>query len=246
MLSSRLVAARRLLSPSLRAFSTRSAPVVQRWSVPVLLATVAVTGAWILPSSYPNGSRQTLLENDVIITGTPVKEPATGILFPQLCNGFYFAGCGYRVKFGFVKVYAVGTYLDPLAMSAVKKGGASAIEQALLDPTYPRTIRIVMNRNISVDKFTSAIVEAVKPRMQGQDLEKLDEFQKLNPPVDLVKGAEIEMTIRGDTLLYKNATGGVGTIRSHAFCHAMCDVFYGSDPVSPTHKEAVLEGVPKL
>ena len=62
----------------------------------------------------------------------------------------------------------------------------------------------------------------------------------------MVKGAEIEMTIRGDTLLYKNAVGGVGTIRSHAFCKAMCDVYYGFDPVSPTHKASVLEGIPKL
>lgn len=54
------------------------------------------------------------------------------------------------------------------------------------------------------------------------------------------------MTIRGDTLLYKNATGGVGMIKSAAFCRALCDVYYGSDPVSPTHKASVLEGIPNL
>lgn len=59
-------------------------------------------------------------------------------------------------------------------------------------------------------------------------------------------GAEIEMTIRGDILLYKNAVGGVGQIRSEVFTRAMCDTYYGSDPVSPGHKEAVLEGIPKL
>jgi hypothetical protein len=35
---------------------------------------------------------------------SPSKEPATGILFPRLCNGMTFAGCGVRVKYGFVKV----------------------------------------------------------------------------------------------------------------------------------------------
>lgn len=75
---------------------------------------------------------------------------------------------------------------------------------------------------------------------------RLDEFKMLNPPVNLVKGAEIEMTIRGDTLLYKNAVGGVGTIRSEIFTRALCDVYYGEDAASPTHKAAVLEGVPKL
>ena len=74
----------------------------------------------------------------------------------------------------------------------------------------------------------------------------LEDFKKLNPPVDLVVGAEIEMTIRGDTILYKNAVGGVGTIRSAAFTKAMCDVYYGANPVSPTHKEAVMKGIPEL
>ena len=74
----------------------------------------------------------------------------------------------------------------------------------------------------------------------------LDEFKKLNPSVDLVEGAEIEMTIRGDTLLYKNAVGGVGSIKSRLFCEALCDVYYGSDPVSPTHKDSVMAGIPKL
>ena len=68
----------------------------------------------------------------------------------------------------------------------------------------------------------------------------------MNPLVNLVTGAEIEMTIRGDTLLYKNAMGGVGQLKSRVFCQALCDVYYGEDPVSPDHKEAVMAGIPKL
>ena len=62
--------------------------------------------------------------------------------------------------------------MDPLAMSAVKTSSPEAIETALLDPTYPRTIRIVMNRGLSIDKFSTAIVDALEPRMMGQELEK--------------------------------------------------------------------------
>lgn len=40
---------------------------------------------------------------DVIMLG-PTKESSTGILFPHLCNGMQFVGCGVRVKYGFVKV----------------------------------------------------------------------------------------------------------------------------------------------
>jgi len=176
----------------------------------------------------------------------PTKEASTGILFPQLCNGLTFVGCGVRVKYGFVKVYAVGTYMDPIAMAAIKKQGKDAIEKALLNPTYPRTIRIVMNRGLSIDKYTAAIVEALEPRMNGQDLDKLTEFQKLNPKVDLIEGAEMEMTIRGNSMLYKNSLGGVGQIDSEVFCKALCDVYYGKDSVSPGHKDMVVKGVQKL
>ncbi|KAL7527186.1 hypothetical protein ACHAXR_001840 [Thalassiosira sp. AJA248-18] len=157
---------------------------------------------------------------------SPSKEPATGILFPRLCN--------------------VGTYLDPLAMSMIKSQGESEVKKALLDPNYPRTIRIVMNRNLSIDKYTAAICEALEPRMNGEDLGSLEEFKKLNPPVDLIQGAEMEMTIRGDVLLYKNATGGIGQIKSGVFTRALCDVYYGSDAVSPTHLESTLSGVKNL
>jgi hypothetical protein len=40
---------------------------------------------------------------DVLSVGTPVKEKATGISFPQLCNGFQLVGTGVRIKYVFVK-----------------------------------------------------------------------------------------------------------------------------------------------
>lgn len=182
---------------------------------------------------------------DIIMLG-PTKEPSTGILFPHLCNGMQFVGCGVRVKYGFVKVYAVGTYMDPISVSIVKSLGPKKISEALLDPLYPRTIRIVMNRSLSIDKYTSAIVEALEPRMNGEDLDKLEEFKKLNPPIDLVEGAEMEMTIRGNTMLYKNSVGGIGQITSDVFCKALCDVYYGDAAVSPGHKEQVAKGIVNL
>lgn len=183
---------------------------------------------------------------DVFSVGKVTKEPSTGIAFPALCNGMSLAGVGVRIKYVFVKVYAVGTYLDPVAMMAVKKGSPADIEAALLDPTYPRTIRIVMNRGLSVDKFIAAIVEAIQPRLNGKDLHLLDEFKRLFPAVDLVEGAEVEMTIRGDVLLLKNSVGGVGSIKSRAFTEAMCDVYYGKDPVSPPMKDDLMKKIPKL
>jgi hypothetical protein len=142
--------------------------------------------------------------------------------------------------------YAVGTYMDPLSMAAVKSQGPKAVAEALLNPAYPRTIRIVMNRNLSIDKYMAAILEALEPRMNGEDLDKLEEFKKMNPLIDLVEGAEMEMTIRGNTMLYKNSVGGVGQIESLVFCKALCDVYYGKEAVSPGHKEQVVKGVANL
>ena len=208
-------------------------------------ATTAVAAAVAL-TAYTVHDTMASCEFHSINNIAPTKEPATGILFPKLCNGLTFVGCGVRYKYGFVKVYAVGAYIDPIAMNAVKKEGVGAIEEALLDPMYPKTIRIVMNRNLSAAKFADAIAEALEPRMGGKDLDKLKEFKDLNPPVDLVQGAEMIMTIRGDTMMYTNCAGGIGAIHSRVFCEALCDTYFGKDCVSASLKKDVVEGVRKL
>lgn len=185
------------------------------------------------------------LVSDVMMLGTTL-EPVTKIPFPKLCNGMTFTGAGVRVKWHFVKVYAVGTYMDPVAMAAVKKESNTNIYKALNDPMYPRTIRIVLNRTVSSQKYLDAIVEALEPRMNGQDLDKIEEFKQLNPPGDMVEGSEVQMTIRGDSFLYRNAAGTVGHIKSEVFTRAICDLYYGSDPASPDHKTAVIEGIKTL
>jgi hypothetical protein len=152
-------------------------------------AMMVVGGLVLAAGAFSTHGTTTTTKADVVGVGggTPIQEPVTGILFPKLVNGFYFAGCGVRIKYVFVKVYAVASYFDPLAMSAVQHNPL-LLQEALLNPTYPRTIVIIMNRNLSADKMTSALVEALEPRMAGQDLDKLEEFKKMNPAVDLVKG----------------------------------------------------------
>lgn len=185
------------------------------------------------------------LGEGIISNGPIVKEKATGISFPNMCGGMKLVGTGVRIKFVFVKVYAVGTYMDPVAMAAVKSRPEEEIEQALLDPTYPRVIRIELAREITSKQFVDAVCEALEPRMHGQDLWALEEFKSFNPDGLLMKGAQTYMTIRGDTLLYESPGGVFGQIKSKTFCKAMCDVYYGKDPVSPTHKQSVMDGVPK-
>jgi hypothetical protein len=133
-------------------------------------ATLVEAGIIMAGALYLHNDMNTRLENDIIVAGTPVKEKATGILFPPLCNGYQLVGSGVRTKYGFVKVYAVGTYVDATSLFDVKTD--EQIERALLDPMRPRTIRIVMNRDLAIDKYTAGIMESLLPRMNGQELEK--------------------------------------------------------------------------
>lgn len=186
------------------------------------------------------------LGTGLLASGPVIKEQATGIMFPGLINGMKLVGTGVRIKFVFAKVYAVGTYMDPVAMAAIKSRPKEEIEQALLNPTYPRVIRIVLYRNLTSKQFTDAVVESLEPRMHNQDMWALEEFRKFNDyNGKLVEGSQVCMTIRGDTLLYESPNGTFGQIRSEVFCKAMCDIYYGQDPVSPTHKQAVIDGIPK-
>lgn len=133
--------------------------------------------------------------------------------------------------------------MSPELIEATKKDPAEDIEQALLDPSFHRTIRIVMYREVDMETCIAAILEAVEPRMNGEDLDILEEFKKLNPPDAFVEGAIIEMTVKGDTLVYKNVVGDVGTLKSKRFSEAVCDAYYGAEPISPTHKETVMDGL---
>ena len=57
-------------------------------------------------------------------------------------------------------MYAVGAYADPADVKGKDDPAA-----ALLDPAVPKSIRIVMNRGLSVDKYMAAIMEALEVRV---------------------------------------------------------------------------------
>jgi hypothetical protein len=52
----------------------------------------------------------------------------------------------------------------------IKNQSTQVLEKVLLIPFYPRMIHIIMNCALSIDKYTSAIVEALEPRMNVRRL----------------------------------------------------------------------------
>ena len=81
-------------------------------------------------------------------------EASTNIPFPTTLGssskGMVLGGVGVRKFAKLIKVYAVGVYFDRKAIiEIINAGNQNDIEKALLNPTYPRTIRMVLNRALS-------------------------------------------------------------------------------------------------
>jgi cytochrome bd-type quinol oxidase subunit 2 len=101
---------------------------------------------------------------DVLMVGAPIKEKATGIMFPQLCNGINLVGMYF---YSFRSMLLARTWIQLHWIGGIKNQSTQVLEKVLLIPFYPRMIHIVMNCALSIDKYMSAIVEALEPRMNG-------------------------------------------------------------------------------
>mmetsp|Transcript_9741 Transcript_9741/g.9446 ORF Transcript_9741/g.9446 Transcript_9741/m.9446 type:complete len:218 (+) Transcript_9741:97-750(+) len=217
------------------------------------------------------------------MSSTSKNEPTTKIPFPTtlLCSSssdsdnkdassmLSLGGVGVRTYGygGFIKVYAVGAYFDEQLITMMegsikkekgKNCNRNALEKvvvtALLNPTYPRTIRIVMNRALSVDTFVGGIVKSVEPRLKkGKEKvvtpETFTAFTELFPKNNLQKGDEFRFIIRDDILLIQYGVDGEGegkSIQSRPITEALCDIYFGNDVVSPSLQNDVKKGFLKL
>mmetsp|Transcript_27081 Transcript_27081/g.30368 ORF Transcript_27081/g.30368 Transcript_27081/m.30368 type:complete len:217 (-) Transcript_27081:45-695(-) len=216
------------------------------------------------------------------MSSTSKNEPTTKIPFPTTlhCSSssdsdnkddismLSLGGVGVRTYGygGFIKVYAVGAYFDAQLITMMegcikkekgKNCNRNALEKvvvtALLNPTYPRTIRIVMNRALSVDTFVGGIVKSVEPRLKkGKEKvvtpETFTAFTKLFPKNNLQKGDEFRFIIRDDILLIQYGVDRVGgkSIQSRLITEALCDLYFGNDVESPSLQNDVKKGFLKL
>ena len=176
-----------------------------------------------------------------------VTESKTGIAFPAQVlsptsgRALSLAGAGVRVKFWVVNVYAVGLYFD-----AAKLKGQSTSE---LPPVadVPALVRITLAMELPREKYNDAIKEQVEPRMASAtaDFEAFVNLSNQLPPT-LAKGMAIDLHLDSGTLSLVADEQRVGTVVSSALCNALADVYMGSDPVSPTAKQAAIQGLPLI
>ena len=94
----------------------------------------------------------------------PVVEPKTGVQFPAEQGGLKLAGCGVRVKYGFIKVYAVGVYVSPrVALDKRAASPLAALRTARRDGAVVE-LRLTMARDVPKKTFVDALAEQITPR----------------------------------------------------------------------------------
>ena len=97
-----------------------------------------------------------------------IEEPETGITFPSVLDSKQLLGVGVRKKYQIFNVYALGMYANKEDFQGINES-QNEQEAALLDPHKPRTLKIIMNRKLTMEAVISALMDAVEPRMDGKD-----------------------------------------------------------------------------
>eukprot|EP00613_Pedinella_sp_CCMP2098_P036940 CAMPEP_0171811110 /NCGR_PEP_ID=MMETSP0991-20121206/77926_1 /TAXON_ID=483369 /ORGANISM="non described non described, Strain CCMP2098" /LENGTH=139 /DNA_ID=CAMNT_0012424441 /DNA_START=235 /DNA_END=649 /DNA_ORIENTATION=- len=91
-----------------------------------------------------------------------VQEAATKIKFSTSIDGeLSLIGTGCRYKWGMVKVYAVGIYIQ----GEVGSLGGAGLRKGLVESTAKKSVVMKMARGIDSQKLVDALDEAFKPRL---------------------------------------------------------------------------------
>ncbi|XP_058218572.1 fatty-acid-binding protein 3, chloroplastic isoform X1 [Rhododendron vialii] len=204
--------------------------------------------------------------------GSPesTEEPATNVKFLTLlslpgCSSLLsLLGTGYREKvFAIigVKVYAAGLYTNQSILSGLDawKGQSSQVIQedsslfnTIFQARLEKALQIVLVRDLDGKTFWDALDDAISPRIKSPtpvDESALSTFRSIFQGRPLKKGTYIFLTWLDPTkMLVSVSSGGLpsavdATIESMNVTSALFDVFFGSDPVSPSLKAAVSSGL---
>ncbi|MCH2101463.1 MAG: chalcone isomerase family protein [Planctomycetes bacterium] len=203
-----------------------------------------------------------------------IEEKATDAMFPtwikhgkgDSAKTHHLAGMGVRKKTVFrVKVYAFGFYLDSSAaakiiqplvgrkMKVMMKDGA--LEKALLDDSYGKTLRLVMARTVDAEDMAEAFDESLKLRIKDSTAKLSDEEKKAaNKALTKFRGYFKDPAKEGQVLEFSWLPSGrllttidgkvLPEIKNFALCHALFHIYVGNDPISESGKEAILNGLP--
>ncbi|KAI3753620.1 hypothetical protein L2E82_25679 [Cichorium intybus] len=201
------------------------------------------------------------------------EEPATKVKFqtslslPGCSSSLSLIGTGFREKvFAIigVKVYAAGLYLNPNITDKLDawKGRTSAQIQddsSIFDLIYQapleKSLQIVLVRDVDGKTFWDALNDAISPRIKSPnaiDETALSKFRSIFQERPLKKDALIFLTwLDSSKILIHLSNEGIpsspeATIESENVTRSLFDVFFGREPVSPSLKASISNGLASI
>jgi len=175
-----------------------------------------------------------------------VVEPDTGVAFPDALGKQSLVATGVRRKFGAVKVYAVGFYLD--RASKLYGKGPSADQLLKAAPGFASVRIVITSRLVNAAKLSSALTESVWPRLKGLKAAEAEQVMKdfeaaflegpaLKPGTAIVlklgkPGIEVEVGKR-----YK------ASVKSPALVKAFLATYVDANGVIPEFRDAIFEAL---
>ena len=130
-----------------------------------------------------------------------------GLAFPGQLKGQTFVGGGTRAKYGAVKVYAVGLYIDAgRAASSLKPFvGLPATSlsanffKVLQAGKFDRTLLLQFHRSVAAETVAGALRDSLAGRLSAGVLDKFrSTLLKTLGDASVLKGAKIFFSCRGD------------------------------------------------
>ena len=170
----------------------------------------------------------------------PAEQTIDGIAFPGADGDLVLLGGGTRYKYGVVKVYAVGVYLEDAGATLAAFAGKSAKElttqlasdfyAAVLGtdggPNVAKSLVLKFHRSVGADAVAGALNDALKGKVKE---------------VAAFKEALLKLRCAGGALTM-GFDGKTSTLKDPELCPALLDVYLGASPISGAAKDGVATG----
>jgi len=171
-------------------------------------------------------------------TPAQITEPASGVRFDARIGDLQLLGTGLRTKTMLkVKVYAVGLYVDPAGLAAVKaQSGTPAFYQQLAWGDFPREIRMKFVRSsVSADQIRGAFRESLGSADQAKAAAFLQYFG------DTKSGEEYSLRWTPGVGLETTVVGQAKpVIADKTFAAAVFSIWLGEKPIQDDIKRGLI------
>ena len=186
-------------------------------------------------------------------------DASTGLAFPTRARGRELVGTGTRVKFGFVKVYSVGLYVDGAAPRAAGARDGAATLAAVADGALGAELVIKLCRDVGAKELGAALQDSIAPRVRAraardgaEPAADLAALAALGPALSAAAGALLpagtEVSFRwvraDDTLAVTvNGAPAAAPARVPALCGGFFETYVGAEPLIPAARAAWIAGI---